>query len=62
MHRQNNKTTERDIKSRMNPDEKEDCECAAPPQAESTPARGYDRWATEHGEDRGLDPFSLYLA
>lgn len=27
----------------MNPDEKEDCECAAPPQADTTPARGYDR-------------------
>lgn len=28
----------------MNSDEKEDCECA-PPQAETNPAGGYDRWA-----------------
>lgn len=29
----------------MNSDEKEDCECA-PPQAETSPARGPDRWGS----------------
>lgn len=28
----------------MNPDEKEDCECAAP-QAQTSPESGADRWA-----------------
>lgn len=30
----------------MNSDEKEDCECA-PPQAETSPAGGLDRWGRQ---------------
>ncbi|CAL8400654.1 unnamed protein product [Boreogadus saida] len=49
MHRQNNN---RGRKCRMNPDEKEDRECA-PPQAESSPAGGSDR---EHDETQAENP------
>lgn len=46
-------TKQPNIKSRMNSDEKEDCECA-PPQAETSAAGGAYRYGRDERQEPGI--------